>query len=102
MDVFTRLTDDDPFLLELDERQFAVEDFITKLAWALCTNTHLRRIVFRASNAAERVRRNRLLVVALMQNPQRPLDSSWIEEGDGDNTNLFCQLRICAENNLFT
>jgi len=102
MDVFPRLTDNDSSLVELDERDFVLEDFIAKLTWALCINTYLRRIVFRASNATERIRRNRFLTIALMQNPARPANSCWIEEGDDENTNIFCQLRICAENKLFT
>lgn len=96
MDVFTRLASNDPELEELDERQYAVDDFIIKLAWALCFNTHLRRIVFRPVNAIERHRREQLLVVALAANPRRPCDSSWVDCDDVEHCNHYCRLKMRA------
>lgn len=96
MDVFERLKQDDPSLTSIDERQFADDDFVVKLAWALCFNTQLRFIVFKSTSALERHRRNRLLVVALAVNNNRPSGSSWVSADDAEMTNLFCQLRLQA------
>lgn len=96
MDVFARLKQNDPTLISIDERQFADGDFIVKLAWALCFNTHLRVIVFKSANATERHRRERLLVVALAVNGDRPSSSSWVCDDDEDMTNHFCRLRLQA------
>lgn len=93
MDVFARLQQNDPALVEIDQRQLLhVRDFYHQLAGALLTNTQLRRIVFCPSTGNERWTRDRLLAHALEVNPCRPSGSSWVEADDPHGENIYCRL----------
>lgn len=99
-DIFARLQQNDPTLVEIDERQHLhVHDFIYKLAFSLNVNTHLRRIVFCPRSGEERRTRDLLFAHVLQLNPDRPRDSSWVDADDPHGENIYCRLCWC---NKFT